>query len=288
MEIKTETNFLSYYQKVKTEEQWSEIIAKGNEALVAETLSNKEKSEIYAILATSSHYLGQYDQTITYATQAKEYAEHRDQSARSLYLLSAAYRSKYQQPNANNNDLKQADYWINEALKLEESPDLSPFTKAKIYFNAGALQQDIYKEPDKSSVFYLKSMSLFEQKSDDYQRTAIRYIRILVESGKTITASLEIQKIYQNIGDKSKTHVHAMQLEAKIAMGQSRYTKAFQILEQAITIAKDKNMQEDTKRLAQLKNEILEHKSKEHIDALNLFSSITKHNTKELFTKHFS
>ncbi|MEI6187163.1 MAG: hypothetical protein WCP46_01500 [Alphaproteobacteria bacterium] len=244
--------FESSYHTLKEQENWQEIIIKGIRTINNDALTNEEKSLIYARLASCYFYLGNYEEARKAALEGFKLAgDDPNLLGRSLYLQSAIYRATKQQELAFK--------MIKKALELTNNPKMNEYVKAKIYFNAGALHQDLFNQSELASQYYKQAMKIYKEYSDDYCRTAIRYIRCLVELGKLN----EAKEFFENLQVKegSKTFVHLLQIKGKICLKEGDNEKGLLYLNQALAIAQSKGMVKDAERLNELINNFISNQS---------------------------
>ena len=100
-------------------------------------------------------------------------------------------------------------------------------------------------------------MSKFIKWTDDYNRTAIRNIRCKLELGQLNAASVAVETLSKWIDKSTRTGVHFLQLQSKIAFKECNYAASYDFANQALKIATSKNMEDDIKRLEQLLRDIL-------------------------------
>ncbi len=236
--------------------QWEKIRLCHLQKLKEKKINDFQKAESYNVLATNSHYLGEYDAALKYSLLAGKYAVTINQKARSYYLTSAAYRSKAQQKGSSKQNKANALLFINKALDLVNDSQLTDKWRAKIFFNAGALNHDLFSDITTSQKYYNSALRFFPEGSDDYARASIRLIRSILESGDINIAKDKLKKLHRHILPQSKTHVHFLQLEAKLNMACNQYEKANVIINRALAIAKDQSLKGDIDRIEGLQVEI--------------------------------
>lgn len=100
-------------------------------------------------------------------------------------------------------------------------------------------------------------MKVFSKDSDSYNRSAIRYIRCLLELEKIDLAISNINTLTKSVKIDSKTGVHLLQLQAKISFQQGKFQECNAYIDQALPIAKFKAMITDIQRLEDLKQKAL-------------------------------
>ncbi|MFN7038789.1 MAG: tetratricopeptide repeat protein [Alphaproteobacteria bacterium] len=264
----TIAEFFQKFEYLKQKEKWQETIELGNEALKAGPIGI-DSVKIELILASCYFYLGNINETLNLAKQILEtinnlFEDQHDLKARALYLSSAAYRMLAQKAESEEGKkiyTVNSDNNINKALELTKNVKLENFIIAKIYFNAGALEQDVKNNLAQSMEYYSKAMDIFGSEKewvDDYNRAAIRYIRCKLENGNLRTALIEAKKLSNNIDINSKTGVHLLYLIGKIYLKKEDYVRSYQCTKQAIDIANNKNMNADLAKIKELEKEILE------------------------------
>ena len=254
--MREQHQFFVDYDQLKQNENWREIIRLGLDAIKLESITDKAKSRISSRLASCYYYLGDVAMALEQANHAIATASGDiNLLGNSYYLLSAFNRAlstiAKKQPYYND-----AHNWIKAALELVNNPKITPGVKAKIYFNAGALYHDVDGELQSACFYYLKSMKIITV-GDDYNRTKIRYIRILLELNdldKTVQQAGELEK---QIDLNTKTGVHFLQLQANIHFKLCDFVQCFKYIDQALVTAADRNMLEDVKRLQELKNKYM-------------------------------
>lgn len=267
-EKEDEPFIFKHYYNLKSQEQWQKIIDISFYSMDIDNFSNQEAALIHLRLASCFYYLGNFKETSLRAKKALELLQKTkeyDLLARCYYLLSASYRTMAL--NSNNMQINQcnaefvtkAHEFINKALLLiqDNNFNIKSFTKSKVYFNAGALFHDVDKNTKQALIFYEQSTDFLSKDKDDYHRIEIRRIRCLLEEDRIEEAFKETLKLEKYIDLRTKTGVHFLQLQAKIAFADKKYKKALYYTNEAIAIAKQKNMKLDIKRLEDLKEKIL-------------------------------
>lgn len=256
---KNEQNqFFTEYKTLKENEDWKRIIKLGNEALLDKNLTDEEQALIGVRLTSNYFYLADHETALKYAQSAYEdalNATNPELMARSIYLISAGHRAIYLK-TSNEEHKKLAKENIDYALNYTELDEVTPFTKAKIYFNAGALEQDVFKDFTKASNYFSKAMGLFHKDSDDYDRTAIRNIRCLLELGQNNTAKLEVERM--TVDPNTKTGVQFLLLKTRVYLALPQYKNAYKCATEGLEKANEKGMKSEAKTLTDLLKEILE------------------------------
>jgi tetratricopeptide (TPR) repeat protein len=264
--VEIKSKFFDKYKKLKTEESWQEIIDLGLIEINSGKLTREEISQIRLKLASCYYYLGNYQETINQAQQASEAlitSKNIDSLARSYYLVSAGYRAL---TLAAITESKKYDYykksksWIDKAILISTDNAAEDFTRAKVYFNAGALQQDVKANYSEASKYFVQALSLLAKNNDyqdDYNRTAIRNIRCLLELGNILTAEQQAQNLTKKIAKETRTTVHLLQLQSKIAFEKGNYYESHAYATKALKIAKTKSMSVDVQRLEALIKDII-------------------------------
>lgn len=255
MQAITIQDFFTRYKDLKAKEKWKKIIKLGNKALKNDC-NHIDSLTIHNILTTTSFYLSDIDGALNYGNAALKISEsHTDVSAnesvRALYLLSAVYRAK--------NDKDTANEYIQKALIAIKDKNISDHIRAKVFFNAGALQQDLYEKPQSALEFFDAAIRLFPQNHDDYIRTMIRIIKcIFTQNAKYLPlAESKLSEIESFIIPETKTHVHFLQLKAKICIKSDNIEEAKESLNLGIKIAANKDMKQDYDRLNSLLYDIM-------------------------------
>ena len=254
--IDSTDKFFTEYYELKKSEQWNEIIVLGELALKSQTLNTEEKSKIILRLASCYFYKGDIEKCAELSDSSSkdiEIAKYPNLLARSYYLASAAYRALSSRASNKEDKLKfatTASKYINDALLIDEK-SITPFIKAKIYFNAGALEHEVNLDLDKALKYYQVAIEIFDQNKayeDDYNRTVIRIIRAKLELGNIKVAELEAKNLDGKIAPESKTKVHLLQLKSKIAFKNSELFKSYCYALNACKLAVDKCMIADYTR----------------------------------------
>jgi hypothetical protein len=265
---KEEAFIFQHYYQLKSEEQWQKIIDISLYSMDCNILTEEEFAIINLRIASCFYYLGNFKETSVRAKKALDLllgGEQYDLLARSYYLISASYRAMALnsiniEKKINQEFVRTAHEFINKALVLiqEKGNEVKLFTKSKVYFNAGALFHDVDKNTKQAMSFYAKSTKFLNKDKDDYHRIEIRRIRCLLEENLIKDAFEESLKLSKYIDFNTKTGVHFLQLQAKIALAAKKYKQALYYAEKAIIIAKQKNMKLDLQRLEDLKRKIFE------------------------------
>lgn len=233
------------YYTLKSEENWRGIIKLGEKVLLDSNISNKDQAITRNRMASCYHYLGDYKEMENIALQALSNANDCSDielKVQALYLISAAYRGL--------KDEKESRKYIDQALKIIFENEISNLNKAKVYFNAGALEHDLCNSLDKANRYYTISMDLFPLGSEEYNRTAIRHIRCVFEKGQINTAKLEADKL--RIEPETKTGVQFSMLLSKVYISSQEYHKAYSCAISAKEIADRKSMETESGRLKDL------------------------------------
>jgi len=245
-------DFNTQYKILKTNENWDEIIQLGLEVLKIE-----DNGLIRLRLSSCYFYLGNYQEALSHAQLGEELTlDQPNLLAKSYYLISACFRAlclKSSDEASRVGLSSKAHRAIEEAVKLTEK--ITPFIKAKIYFNYGALVQDVDNAPEKAGLYLSKAMEIFRSSDnyrDDYNRAAMRYIRAILEQGKIEIAEKEVTTLEPFIPLDSKSGVHFLQLKAKIFCALNKYDEAYHCAKTALDKAVEKNMLQDAARLKEL------------------------------------
>ncbi len=282
-QIKSDSKFFQEYPKLKEQEAWPKIINLGLQSINTGNLTPEEQAVVNLRLASCYHYIGKFEMAAKIAENARKYLESSDNIdllGRSYYLLSASYRSislKAPSPDKQKKFTKIAHEWIDRALTLTDNSKVKNFTKAKIYFNAGALEQDVDHNNKKACEYYLKAMKIFAEEphaKDDYDRTAIRYLRSQLELGNLNAAELKAKELAKTIDLDSKTGVHLLQLQSKISFQKDTFHESYNYVEQALDIALRKGLKTDIDRLEILKQTIIKKEPTVQSSSLKLQSSL--------------
>ena len=254
--------FFANYDRLKQKEAWHEIIELGSKALNYNDLTSEERAKINLRLASSYYYIGDYKNGAISADNGRIGSTNNlDSLARSYYLLSACNRAmSLKTTNEKTSNYPEiAHEFIDKALALVNNHSVRDFTRAKIYFNAGALAQDVDANFLDASKYYLKAMEIFAKNPDNkdaYNRTVIRYIRSQLELGNVRLADIEAKELARTINKNTRTGVQLLELQSKIALRQGKFQKSYQKIEQALELAQKKGMKADIERLEKFKQNI--------------------------------
>lgn len=232
-------DFFMNFETLKLSESWEEIVNLGYSAL-NEDLDPQNNARINTRLASSLFYLGNKQEALdaaTYAFGNASLAGNKELEARSLYLISAAHRGL--------GTKEEAFAFIHDALKFANNLEVGQITKLKIFFNAGALYQDLSNDAVKAQEYYTKALEICTnlKDEDDCNRTKIRSIRAILEQGDALFASNQANELSSKININSKTGVHLLQLRSKIAFALNDYQNSCLYASQGFNIAKAKQMQ---------------------------------------------
>lgn len=251
-----DSDFFALYESLKKEGKWREIIRNGVAALETKKLNNEQASLVNCRMASCYFYLGDHEAALKAATHASEQAQlagHHGLIARSLYLISAAYRALAQKgTNPAHSQLALEN--IDIAILTLGNHDVGKSIQAKVYYNAGALHHDVFNNIENADTYYKMAMALFEKGSDDFNRTMLRHIRCLIELNKLAEAEIEATKL--DIPLDTKTGVHFMIMMAKLNMKGKKYPEARHFLENAKKVAEEKSMGQEVQMLTDLSEAI--------------------------------
>lgn len=153
-------DFFMNYDIFKASEDWAEIIDLRNSAL-SKGLNSKDNALINSRLASSLFYLGKKQEALdaaTYAFGNATLAENKELEARSLYLISASHRVL--------GLVEEAFSFIYDALKLVDNSGVDQITKLKIFFNSGALYQDLNHNSIKAKEYYAQALEICKDKDE--------------------------------------------------------------------------------------------------------------------------
>ncbi|MDQ8039099.1 MAG: hypothetical protein REH83_01695 [Rickettsiella sp.] len=260
--------FFEEYEALKSSERWQEIIDLGINALKDDEITDKDKAFIKAKSTSCYYYLGKYTEANQMATEALENAKKAGDSdlcVRSLYLISATYRALASQASGTQHEQykKLSHDNIREALDRISNSEVCNFTKAKVFFNAGALYHDLNCSYEMAEKYYQQAIELFQSDSDDYNRCVIRNIRLMMDNKRIGTADELIfftKKIEENINKETRTGVQFLQLLSKLFLSFGKYDKALEYADRALKTAAAKSMHAE---LGMLNQVIVEIKNKE-------------------------
>ncbi|OEY86378.1 hypothetical protein BIY23_04480 [Wolbachia pipientis] len=194
-------DFLLLCWHYQNEGKWSEIIAYGESSLEfikgldSSKFSKKDyeyRVNISCEIISCHFYLGDHDKALKVAKDATAYTKqisNNDLKVRISYLISACYRALASKEKGEQHEKykKDADDYIKEACALCNKYPISQGIKIKVYFNAGALEQDLNNSPSAARKYYEQALNILENPEfkdkffDNYCRTQIRYIRALLE-----------------------------------------------------------------------------------------------------------
>lgn len=226
-----EENFFMQYETLQNAEDWTNIVNLRNNAL-EEGLDPQNNALINTRLASSLFYLGKKQEaleTATYAFANASFIENKELEARSLYLILAGHRALGAK--------MQAFVFIDNALGYVDNTEVTQITKLKIFFNSGALYQDLNNDPATAMGYYSKALEICQRinDEDDCNRTKIRSIRATLELGDAFKAAKESEELTINLN--SKTGVHFLQLKSKIAFALNDYPSARLYASEGLNIA---------------------------------------------------
>lgn len=241
-------DFFMQYDDLKESESWQEIVDLGNQAL-NEGLNSRDNALINARLASDLFYLGKKQEALgaaTYAFGNATIAENKELEARSLYLILASHRALGAKEEAFS--------FIHNALLYVDNEEVGQITKLKIFFNSGALYQDLNHNPIKAKEYYALALKICKELyyEDDCNRTSIRSIRATLEQGDPIEANKEAHELEAKINLNNKTGVHFLQLKSKIAFALNDYPSACLYASEGLNFAVLKQMQTEIKMLNML------------------------------------
>ncbi len=139
--------FFEEYEALKGSERWQEIIDLGINALKDDEITDKDKVFIKAKITSCYYYLGKDTEANQMAIDALENAKKVGDSnlrVSSLYLISATYRALASKASGTQHEKykKLSHDSIREALDQISNSEVCNFTKAKVFFNAGASRSD--------------------------------------------------------------------------------------------------------------------------------------------------
>lgn len=241
-------DFFMNYETLKLPENWEELVTLGNNAL-NEGLNPQNNALINARLASSLFYLGKKQEALdsaTYAFGNASLVENKELEARGLYLISAAHRSLGAKEEALS--------YIHDALAYADNKEVGQITKLKIFFNSGALYQDLNNDPAIAQTYYEKALEICQEinEEDDCTRTKIRSIRATLELGDAFQANQEATELTEKINLSSKTGVHFLLLRSKISYELENYADSARYSMQGLEIAQAKQMQTEVTQLKEL------------------------------------
>lgn len=239
-------DFFESYETWKTVEDWNSIINDGNKIL-EENLGADDNALVNCRIASSLFYLGQYKaalESANYAFGNASLVENKELEARSLYLLSASNRAL--------GEKAEALFYINKVTPYIEGID--NLTKIKIWFNKGAIYQDLEHDYIKAKENYKQALDIcaIERYKDDCNRVAIRSIRATLELGDALQANKEAKML--TISLDSKTGVQFLLLKSKIAYALGDLQAAHDYASQGLSIANSKQMHKEI----QILNDIIQ------------------------------
>lgn len=242
---KTFSSFDAEYTKYKASNNWVEIISLGETLLATDIkMLPAEQARLRCRLCSSYFYSAKYPKMIEHGLIALGIATQEqiiNLQAKALYLISAGYRATSDEYNSR--------FYINQALDMTKL-DIDPFIKGKIYFNAGALEQDLCKKYSIAIEHYTQAEWLFAS-GDDRDRIVLRRAQCMsfigqVEGANNLLNTLSIDK-------NSRTYVHFLQTRAKVADAEANYPQALLYIDEALSLPLINLMPKDQERLQQLK-----------------------------------
>lgn len=247
------SRFFDQFEDLKSRD-WHAICALGEKDLEDESLTDLEKAQICARLASSYFYLGEYESMKGYIEACRSIAlDHSSKKyfIRSLYLLSAYYRG--------SSLFKEAREVIDEAMELLGS-DVEDYLKAKVYFNAGAAYADDPSgDPLKAIEYYQKALTLLDRSSNDAHRVQIRMAKshlLLKQHKKAWEALLPLFQVDL----QPRTSVHLQYICAQIYIAEGDFEAALVEINEALSGAEELSMAADGERLNKLKSQIFDFK----------------------------
>ena len=259
--------FFEEYEALKGSERWQEIIDLGINTLKDDEITGKDKVFIKAKITSGYYYLGKYTEANQMAIDALENAKKVGDSnlrVSSLYLISATCRALASKASGTQHEKykKLSHDSIREALDQISNSEVCNFTKAKVFFNAGALYHDLNYSSETAEKYYQQAIELFQAGSDDYNRCVIRNIRSMMDNKKIAADELIFFtiKIENNINKETRTGVQFLQLLSMLFLNFGKYNKALEYADRALKTATAKSMQTE---LGMLNQVIVEIKNRE-------------------------
>lgn len=243
------SEFFDQFDLLKPQD-WPTVCDLGEKALQDEFLSDPEKAQVHARLASSYFYLGDYESMIRHIQECRSIAldiSSKKYLVRSLYLLSAYYRG--------NLLFKEAKATISEAIGLIES-DVEDCLKAKVFFNAGAAHADdpcgnLFQAID----YYQKAINLLDSTSNDAYRTQIRMAKCWLVLKNYKEAWETLFPLFQ-VNLELRTYIHLQYVSAQVNVAQGEWETALTQISHALKSAEKLQMKVDIERLIKLKKEI--------------------------------
>lgn len=236
--------FFDRFDELKVE-NWEVLCCLGEKAL-EENLLPEEAAQIHARLASSYFYLGNYDAMKKHAIACQSIAL--DQSSQlylihSLYLLSAYYRGQ--------KEFQEAQSTIEKALQLI-TDEIPPCLKAKVFFNAGAaLADNPNGNPHQALTYYEKALALLDSNSNDAYRTQIRIAKTYLLVGQNSQAWQILLPLFEETLEP-KTNVHLLYVTAQLHLLEGNRQAALRLIQQALPLAEQLQMNVDIGRLKNL------------------------------------
>lgn len=247
--------FGSYTEKfnqcfdVLKRKDWETVIDLGEKAL-----HEQNDPRVHARLASCYFYLSRYDKMKEHIDLCLEQSLDDDSEElliRSLYLLSAYYRSQEEFPEARRVIAKA----LSKARRLDNKPLLS-----KVLFNAGAADSD---DPqgnlEYAKVCLEEGLTLLDPNTDDAHRVLIRLGRVYLLTKCTQAATLIVSKLSEETL-VPRTQVHFYTFAAKVAQAKNNHEELAKYLSLGIDLAKQLKMQRDVERLESIKEENDDHR----------------------------
>lgn len=232
----------------KKQEQWEKITQ-----IIESFLSNhlditsQEKMPLIKELCSSYYRLGLYTETIQSANKLYNMGDDNDPNikATALYFMSAGYRGLKEPEQARDH--------ITTALNMIEQ-NIEQAIKAKIYFNAGALEQDLCQNYDTAIHYYTQANALLDS-TEDHNRTNIRLAHSKALCGELGEANQLLSQIDVEYGNR--THIQFLITSAEIKGIEKEYDIALDNIQKALEMARKKQMITEVERLEKLREEFL-------------------------------
>lgn len=246
------------YLELKGKEDWVGIIHLG-EALLQQpgTPPAAQEALIRNRLASCYFYLGCYPEALESAQKSLNVAVHQkdcEAQARALYLISAVHRVLEQKYPGKGHQARATES-ILLAMTMPSQDAISAFTRAKVYFNAGALAQDVELDWVQAAQYYAEALRVFDPAGDDYARTLIRQARCFLSAGKPEEALSQAESLRSD--PNTRTGIHLLQLKAQIQLALGNPALACLYIETALQLAKSTGMARETELLEALRVQAL-------------------------------
>lgn len=255
--------YFKNFEKLSKLEKWEEIISQGKIALESAHQSNRQSDEalISTQLASTSFFMGNYRQALTYANRCNDLAREFDDPTlyiRGLCLISATRRAEA--AKATDEETQQFSYGYAESMCAQAATCYSQADiknknlKGKIYFNWGAALADNPKgDLESAKMYYSFALDYFKEANarDDIIRTTIRLGKVYLLQNKYEQCQQAIKEVRSSITTE-RLSMHTDYLEAQLKFAQKDFKEASKIADHGLKKAKNLGAKEDASRLTSL------------------------------------